>query len=151
MANITMGDDEWVGLGASAGRIEFDDQATDEVNFRDCRVGVGTDAPRTQLEVRRVLTTTPGDSLGGPLMSELTYDGTSPSGAGDVQGAGVYSSVIYGSSDSNASGTVLGVASAIQVEHCADADSEMAPLFLSLGACRIWPCPLGGIGILDRS
>lgn len=34
-------DDDWLGLGNASGRIEFDDQATDEVNILDARVGIG--------------------------------------------------------------------------------------------------------------
>lgn len=44
-------DDDWLGLGASAGRIEFDDQATDEVNVLSARLGVGTSTPQKQLHV----------------------------------------------------------------------------------------------------
>ncbi|KPJ85734.1 hypothetical protein AMJ57_01960 [Parcubacteria bacterium SG8_24] len=44
-------DDDWFGLGASAGRIEFDNQATDEVNIMDARVGIGTDTPNNLLQV----------------------------------------------------------------------------------------------------
>lgn len=43
--NLTVSDDVWLGLGSSAGRIEFDDQATDEINFLNCRVGIGTSTP----------------------------------------------------------------------------------------------------------
>ena len=34
-----------------AGRIEFDDQATDEVNILNAWVGIGTNTPGTRLEV----------------------------------------------------------------------------------------------------
>ena len=34
--NLTFTDDQWAGLGAAAGRIVFDDQATDEINLMDC-------------------------------------------------------------------------------------------------------------------
>ena len=44
-------DDDWLGLGGSAGRIEFDDQATDEINFLDAYVGIGTSAPSATLDV----------------------------------------------------------------------------------------------------
>ena len=36
---VTMADNQWVGLGSGAGRIEFDNQATDEINFISCHVG----------------------------------------------------------------------------------------------------------------
>jgi trimeric autotransporter adhesin len=44
-------DNNWLGLGASAGRIEFDDQATDEVNILNANVGIGTATPNQQLEI----------------------------------------------------------------------------------------------------
>lgn len=49
--SITVSDDQWIGLGAAAGRIEFDNQSTDEINLLDCRVGVGTTDPRGKLHV----------------------------------------------------------------------------------------------------
>jgi hypothetical protein len=63
VANVTMGDDEWVGLGASAGRIEFDAQATDEVNFQDCNVGIGTDQPSQALDLKGRLTISPTGTM----------------------------------------------------------------------------------------
>ncbi len=42
---------DWLGLGAAAGRIEFDDQATDEVNILNAKVGIGTNSPAQLLEV----------------------------------------------------------------------------------------------------
>ncbi len=39
--NFTMADDAWVGLGSSAGRIVFDNQATDYVKISDAYLGVG--------------------------------------------------------------------------------------------------------------
>ncbi len=44
-------DDDWLGLGASAGRIEFDDQATDEVNILGANVGIGTSTPSYALDI----------------------------------------------------------------------------------------------------
>lgn len=44
-------DDDWLGLGASTGRIEFDDQGTDEVNILDANVGIGTPTPTTLLDI----------------------------------------------------------------------------------------------------
>ena len=43
--NITVDDDSWIGLGAAKGRIEFDDQTIDEVNFLDANVGINTSTP----------------------------------------------------------------------------------------------------------
>jgi hypothetical protein len=48
---LTMNDDAWVGLGAGAGRIEFDDQATDEVNVLAARMGIGTSTPGYSLDI----------------------------------------------------------------------------------------------------
>jgi hypothetical protein len=50
-STIVMADNTWAGLGPAAGRIEFDDQATDEINLLDCAVGIGTSAPQAVLEV----------------------------------------------------------------------------------------------------
>ena len=48
---ITMADDTWIGLGAAAARIEFDNQATDEINLLDCFVGIGINAPLYHLHL----------------------------------------------------------------------------------------------------
>ncbi|MEK7571436.1 MAG: helix-turn-helix domain-containing protein [Patescibacteria group bacterium] len=45
--SLTTIDNAWLGLGAAAGRIEFDDQGTDEVNILDANVGIGTLIPGT--------------------------------------------------------------------------------------------------------
>ncbi len=50
-SNITMADDTWIGLGAGAGRMEFDDQATDELNILTARLGLGTSTPASLLDV----------------------------------------------------------------------------------------------------
>ncbi|MFZ6022612.1 MAG: hypothetical protein ACOYT9_04065 [Patescibacteria group bacterium] len=44
-------DDDWLGLGASAGRITFDDQTTDYVNILDANVGIGIAAPTERLHI----------------------------------------------------------------------------------------------------
>jgi hypothetical protein len=44
-------DDDWLGLGATAARIEFDDQATDEVQILDANVGIGQTQPQHKLDV----------------------------------------------------------------------------------------------------
>lgn len=44
-------DDYYIGLGAAAGRIEFDNQAEDEVNILAANVGMGTNAPAVELHV----------------------------------------------------------------------------------------------------
>jgi len=50
--NITMADDEWIGLGAAAGRIVFDDQTPDEVNIMDAYVGVNNATPGGQVHIQ---------------------------------------------------------------------------------------------------
>jgi len=42
---VTMADDTGIGLGAAAGRITFDDQGTDQIEFQDAHVIVGGTAP----------------------------------------------------------------------------------------------------------
>lgn len=49
--SYTIADNGWIGLGAAAGRIEFDDQATDEINFLDCNVGIGTSTPSVNADL----------------------------------------------------------------------------------------------------
>ena len=51
--DITMGDDEWIGLGAAAGRIVFDDQATDRIYIKDAWVGIGTNSPDASLDIEQ--------------------------------------------------------------------------------------------------
>jgi hypothetical protein len=39
-------------LGAGNGRVEFDDQSTDEVNILNANVGIGTNAPIAKLDLK---------------------------------------------------------------------------------------------------
>ncbi len=50
-AYIQVQDDFWMGLGAAKGRIEFDDQATDEINFLDAIVRIGADSGAGMLNI----------------------------------------------------------------------------------------------------
>jgi hypothetical protein len=69
-------DDDWLGLGASAGRIEFDDQATDEVNVLSANFGIGTQAPISQLHVPgRVPTAKTGALTSGTNLSGMHVQG----------------------------------------------------------------------------
>ena len=54
--NITMADDAWIGLGAAAGRLTFDNQATDYAYFSDCFVGIGTATPAVLLDIEATTT-----------------------------------------------------------------------------------------------
>ena len=49
--SIEVPDNATIGLGASKGAIEFDDQATDEVNVTNAFVGLGTSTPAVRLDV----------------------------------------------------------------------------------------------------
>lgn len=51
IVGITIEDNDWIGLGAAAGRIEFDDLATDEINFLNCKVGINTSTPQALLQL----------------------------------------------------------------------------------------------------
>jgi hypothetical protein len=42
---------QWLGLGSSAGRLEFDDQTTDELNILAANVGIGTQTPATNVNI----------------------------------------------------------------------------------------------------
>ena len=84
--NLTLADNEWVGLGAAAGRIEFDNQATDEVNILAANVGIGTNAPATTLDVngattlRGATTITTGDlTMNAGNVDVTTADAAGPS------------------------------------------------------------------------
>lgn len=50
-SGISLTDNDWFGLGSAAGRIEFDDQATDEVNILNANVGIGTSAPTYNFQI----------------------------------------------------------------------------------------------------
>jgi hypothetical protein len=50
--SVTVTDDDWIGLGAGAGRIEYDDLTTDEVNILNANVGIGTSTPNQLLTVQ---------------------------------------------------------------------------------------------------
>ncbi|MCK5833965.1 hypothetical protein KAH81_09900 [bacterium] len=48
---IVMTDNDWIGLSSAGGRIEFDNQATDEVNIISAKVGINTATPDFTLDV----------------------------------------------------------------------------------------------------
>jgi len=49
--NITIGDQNWIGLDSGAARIEFDDNATDEIALMNALIGIGTTAPSALLDI----------------------------------------------------------------------------------------------------
>jgi hypothetical protein len=51
VTGIVVPDNVYIGLGAGAGRIEFDDQSTDGINFLNCRIGVGTSTPQNTVDI----------------------------------------------------------------------------------------------------
>ncbi len=114
-------DDDWLGLGASAGRIEFDDQTTDEINFLNANVGIGTSTPQAGLDVAsgrirvtsNAMTPTTGTGI------ELFHDGTTGDLLSYNRTGGAYTALrlrgstiqVYGSNgtagiDINATGNV---------------------------------------------
>ncbi|MFH1829421.1 MAG: hypothetical protein ABH871_01420, partial [Pseudomonadota bacterium] len=63
----------WLGLGVAAGRIEFDDQATDEVNILDAKLGIGTSTPgAAALDIQKDITASGGVARGIVLDQTLT-------------------------------------------------------------------------------
>ncbi len=59
----------WIGLGSSAGRMNFNNQATDYVTFHDCYVGIGQATPTVEFEVN-------GDALIDNGDSSFAFDNT---------------------------------------------------------------------------
>jgi len=49
--SIRVGDNDFVGLGTGKGRMEFDDQATDEINIKDAYLGINNDTPVSELDL----------------------------------------------------------------------------------------------------
>jgi len=49
--NLDVADNAWIGFSSSTGRIEFDDQTPDEINFLSCVVGLGTSTPGYPLHI----------------------------------------------------------------------------------------------------
>ena len=49
--DITLGNEDWIGLDAAGARIEFDNDATDEIQIMSALVGIGTTAPSALLDI----------------------------------------------------------------------------------------------------
>ena len=75
--DLRVADDHYIGLGDAAGRIEFDDQATDEINFLDCNVGINDSSPKYRLDVNGTGRFTGAVELDSSLtLSNATLDTT---------------------------------------------------------------------------
>jgi hypothetical protein len=72
---------DWLGLGSGAGRIEFDDQVTDEVNILDAKVGIGTATPSARLQINPAVDPLTYGDLTGELSVYLNNPSTSYSNA----------------------------------------------------------------------
>jgi hypothetical protein len=59
---------QWLGLGAAAGRIAFDNQATNYVNILSANVGIGTTTPGQKLDVYNGNIVLSNNSSAGQLM-----------------------------------------------------------------------------------
>jgi hypothetical protein len=87
-------DDHWLGLGSSAGRIEFDDQTTDEINILSANVGIGTATPGYTLDVQGT-----GNFTGDTKVTSSTASSSASTGALIVTGgAGIGGAVNVGGS-----------------------------------------------------
>lgn len=100
--SATTTDNFWIGLGSGAGRIEFDDQATDEINFINCLIGIGTSTPTAGVKLDvfgadKIIASNQGivnvnstDSmaidLGGSLGFGGSYTGTSATTWANISG-----------------------------------------------------------------
>lgn len=49
--SATITDDDWIGLGSTAGRIQFNDTTIDAIGFLSSNVGIGTTNPSEKLQV----------------------------------------------------------------------------------------------------
>lgn len=120
--NITMGDDKWIGLGASAGRIVFDDQATDEIEIMGAFVGINTQGPDRRLDVLDASnpqlrltqadgtqytdfqTNSSGDLTISPSGEDINLDATNSIALGNL----ITKSAFYGRNAGNSSATFGG-------------------------------------------
>jgi len=70
--DITVGDDAWIGLGASAGRIVFDSTPTPDVlSIMDAELGIGIAAPDGTLHIH---TATAGSVTAGAAQDDLVIE-----------------------------------------------------------------------------
>ena len=117
--NILLSDNYWLGLGTTAGRIEFDDQATDEINFLGANVGIGTSTPSALLSVGAGSEFTVNDSgaitaaTGITSSGSITFSGLSTSGVvtvtSGVLGSEAQLDIARGGTNSTATPTAGGI------------------------------------------
>jgi hypothetical protein len=101
-ADIVVPDDFTIGL-TGGGHIEFDNQATDEVNFISCNVGIGTNAPAHPLDVTGIVQASgvfyaPDGALAAPA-----YSFTAETGSGMWR----FAAGVWGFSTNNANAIIL--------------------------------------------
>lgn len=79
--NSASADDQWLGFGATEGRISFDDQATDVISFLNANVGIGISAPTDTLHIVGDALVTAGIHVGvddsGSLIDDVSNGATS--------------------------------------------------------------------------
>lgn len=59
IGDIKIKDNRVIGFNSSSGRIEFDNQVTDEINILSANFGIGTNSPDTSLDLSGTLSYTP--------------------------------------------------------------------------------------------
>lgn len=111
-------DDDWLGLGASAGRIEFDDLAIDEVNILGARVGIGTSTPTDVLSL--VVNETDNAVWGGGMSMFYDY---APTSAGTGYPIGILNSVSVGSGNINGMLGLIGIQNEVSNDGSGDIDN----------------------------
>ena len=99
----TTADDDWLGLGSTAGRIEFDDQATDEINFLGANIGIGTTAPVSKLDIVQTSSSTLTDYTQALTSSAINMVGTYGAGSNYIGG------LSWSTSDNNATRPKAGI------------------------------------------
>jgi len=117
--NLGISDNGWLGLGSAAGLIEFDDQATDEVNILNANVGIGTSTPGALLELYKLNATEGAElkitskdtAVGSPPFSLIEFE-TSRTDSTDLLQAGRIISGWDGNSYSSSRITIQNVTAA---------------------------------------
>ncbi len=108
--SLTVTDDDWIGLGSSAGRIEFDNQATDEVNILNANVGIGTATPQQELDVVGDINATGTIYEGGSTLSAKYQEDVT----GSCSGANFVQSIADGGAISCGSETYTATQDAVE-------------------------------------